>query len=65
LRDVGELDTALGQAFDTHENYQAAQRSYFEETFGGAGRGEPSARRGADLVADFLRKSAVASGGPG
>ena len=65
LRDVGELGAALEQAFNTHESYQAAQHSYFEETFGGAGRGEPSAQRGADLVADFLRKSAVAPVGPG
>lgn len=65
LRDVEGLDAALTQAFETHADYQSAQCAYFEETFGGAGRGEPSARRGADLLADFLRKSLASLGSAG
>lgn len=56
LTDVDGLDAALDQAFETHPDYEPRQRAYFEETFGGAGRGEPSVRRGADLMADFLRQ---------
>lgn len=59
LNDVEGLDAALDQAFETHAHYESRQRAYFEETFGGAGRGEPSARRGADLMADFLRRAAA------
>ncbi len=59
LSDVGGLDAALMQAFETHSDYEPRQRAYFEETFGGAGRGEPSSRHGADLMAAYLRLSAV------
>ena len=58
LSDIAGLDAALLQAFETHPVYEPRQSAYFEETFGGAGRGEPSARRGADLMADFLRRPA-------
>jgi hypothetical protein len=65
LRDVEGLDAALTGAFETHADYEPAQRAYFAETFGGAGHGEPSARRGADLLADFLRNSPVPLAGTG
>ena len=58
LNDVARLGSALQQSFDTHADYQPSQRAYFEDTFGGAGRGEPSARHGADRLVDFLRRPA-------
>jgi hypothetical protein len=59
LDDVAGLDDALRRSFETHADYSPLQQAYFEETFGGAGRGEPSARRGADQLADFLRRPAA------
>ena len=52
------LDDAVQQAIDSHPQYQALQTAYFEETFGGAGQGElPSSRHGADVIADYLRRT--------
>lgn len=54
LHDIGGLDSALLHAFQSHAEFEAVQRQYFDDTFGGAGRGESSARRGADALAAFL-----------
>lgn len=56
LDDVGQLDDALQATFASHADYVAAQQAYFEQTFDGADRA-PSARRGADAIAEFLRRS--------
>lgn len=58
LEDVAGLDAALQKSFDTHCAYQELQQRYFEDTFGGALGSEPSARRGADLLVEFLRQPA-------
>ncbi|OYU00053.1 MAG: hypothetical protein CFE40_01680 [Burkholderiales bacterium PBB1] len=60
LDDVSALGEALRRSFETHADYSQLQQAYFAETFGGAGHGEPSARRGADLLAEFLRRPATA-----
>ena len=55
LEDIGHLDQALREAFDSHPAYLPQQRAYFDATFGADWRGEPSARRGADILAAYLR----------
>lgn len=55
--DVTQLDAALQLSFDSHPQYLDAQREYFEQTFDGAERA-PSARRGADAIASYLRAKA-------
>lgn len=50
---VHQLDRGLQDAFDTHDAYLELQRAYFSETFDGAGL-HPSARQGADAIAEFL-----------
>lgn len=59
LEDLAHLGEALDDAFASHPEYVPAQEAYFEESFGGAGRA-PSARRGADEIAKFLRHGAEA-----
>lgn len=54
LDDATRLESGLAQAFASHADYLAAQRSYFEETFDGA-EPTPTARRGADAIAAYLR----------
>lgn len=60
LEDPARLDQGLQQAFDTHADFLHTQQRYFDETFDGAGR-QPSARRGADAIADYLRRRQVLS----
>lgn len=55
LEDVTQLAAALKQMFDTHGAYVDTQRAYFDQTFDGAERA-PSARRGADAIAAYLRR---------
>ncbi|MDT0498760.1 hypothetical protein RM530_15530 [Algiphilus sp. W345] len=58
LDHLNRLDDARQEAIDSHPQYQALQTAYFEETFGGAGQGEvPSSRHGADVIADYLRRT--------
>lgn len=54
LDDAARLESALAQAFASHADYLPAQRRYFEETFDGA-EPTPTARRGADAIARYLR----------
>lgn len=54
LEDVENLDRALQDSFDSHPQFLDAQKRYFDQTFDGADQA-PSARRGADAIAAYLR----------
>lgn len=56
IDDVDQLEAALQAAFNSHATYLHLQRDYFESTFDGIGLA-PSARRGADAIADYLHRA--------
>lgn len=60
LEDIAGLDLALADAVDSHARYRDLQVRYFDDSFGDAAR-VPSARRGADAIAEFLRGGRPAS----
>lgn len=53
--DKHALAAGLDAAFRTHAAFEAEQRRYFEDSFG-IMPGESSAARGADAIAEFLRR---------
>lgn len=53
--ELASLDTALDAAFTRHSTFEPLQREYFEDSFG-TQPGEPTAARGADAIARFLRR---------
>lgn len=53
--DEQALAPVLDGAFRTHANFEPGQRRYFDESFG-IEPGVPSAARGADAIAEFLRR---------
>lgn len=57
--DLERLGEALALAFDSQADYVDLQQRYFDETFDGAGR-MPSARRGADAIAEYLHREITA-----
>lgn len=59
IEDVRRLGEGLRQALDSHALYESRQRAYFSSTFGEEWGAEPSARRGAHLLASYLRRSIV------
>lgn len=56
--EIATLDATVKQAIAGHERYEAAQRRYFEASFGTA-PGQASAARGADAIAQFLKRRAT------
>lgn len=56
IDDQRTLAAALETAFDTHADVEAEQRRYFDESFG-ITPGASTAARGADAIADFLRRT--------
>ena len=61
LEDIDGLELALVNATNSHASYRDLQVRYFDDSFGDAAR-VPSARRGADAIAEFLRGGRPASG---
>lgn len=59
---VEGLGKALAEAVETHPAFEEKQRAYFEETYQ-LRPGEPSAPRGAAVIADYLRRQGKRGGG--
>src|SRR3546814_13132755 len=61
IDDVQALAAGLETAFQTHADFEVGQRRYFDESFG-VEPGVPTAARGADAIAEFLRRRSAALG---